>query len=91
MCGARGSIGVPQLAHVLVCTQYLCTFISAASKFVQLRHLWEMQDSGAVSALTWGLSAYTCAGRQVLLQCRLLAWLPSSCVKATGLGSLAGC
>ncbi|XP_040848767.1 solute carrier family 66 member 3 isoform X2 [Ochotona curzoniae] len=40
---------------------YLCTFISAASKFVQLRHLWETQDSGAVSALTWGLSAYTCA------------------------------
>ncbi|XP_012781715.2 solute carrier family 66 member 3 [Ochotona princeps] len=42
---------------------YLCTFISAASKFVQLRHLWETQDSGAVSALSWGLSAYTCAAR----------------------------
>ncbi|XP_020017040.1 solute carrier family 66 member 3 isoform X2 [Castor canadensis] len=39
----------------------LCTFISAASKFAQLQYLWKAQDSGAVSALTWGLSAYTCA------------------------------
>ncbi|MBZ3885280.1 PQ-loop repeat-containing protein 3 [Sciurus carolinensis] len=39
----------------------LCTFISAASKFAQLQYLWKVQDSGAVSALTWGLSAYTCA------------------------------
>lgn len=44
---------------------HLCTLISAASKFVQLRHLWETQDSGAVSALTWGLAAYTCAARIV--------------------------
>ncbi|XP_047378588.1 solute carrier family 66 member 3 isoform X1 [Sciurus carolinensis] len=41
----------------------LCTFISAASKFAQLQYLWKVQDSGAVSALTWGLSAYTCATR----------------------------
>ncbi|XP_068925016.1 solute carrier family 66 member 3 isoform X2 [Petaurus breviceps papuanus] len=39
----------------------LCTFISAASKFAQLQYLWEARDSGAVSALTWSLSAYTCA------------------------------
>uniref|UniRef100_A0A8C5JY57 Solute carrier family 66 member 3 n=1 Tax=Jaculus jaculus TaxID=51337 RepID=A0A8C5JY57_JACJA len=38
----------------------LCTFISAASKFAQLQCLWKAQDSEAVSALTWGLSAYTC-------------------------------
>ncbi|KAM4867826.1 solute carrier family 66 member 3 [Thomomys bottae] len=43
----------------------LCTFISAASKFAQLQYLWKAQDSGAVSALTWGLSAYTCATRIV--------------------------
>lgn len=41
----------------------LCTVISAASKFAQLQYLWKAQDSGAVSALTWGLSAYTCATR----------------------------
>ncbi|XP_004696093.1 solute carrier family 66 member 3 [Echinops telfairi] len=41
----------------------LCTFISAASKFAQLQHLWKTKDSGAVSALTWSLSAYTCATR----------------------------
>ncbi|XP_015335462.1 solute carrier family 66 member 3 [Marmota marmota marmota] len=41
----------------------LCTFISAASKFAQLQYLWKVQDSGAVSALTWGLAAYTCATR----------------------------
>ncbi|XP_008571178.1 PREDICTED: PQ-loop repeat-containing protein 3 isoform X2 [Galeopterus variegatus] len=41
----------------------LCTFISAASKFVQLQHLWKTRDSGAVSALTWSLSSYTCATR----------------------------
>ncbi|NWW09547.1 PQLC3 protein, partial [Oreocharis arfaki] len=39
----------------------LCTFISAASKLVQLQHLWQTKDSGQASALTWGLSAYTCA------------------------------
>ncbi|XP_069350557.1 solute carrier family 66 member 3 isoform X2 [Eulemur rufifrons] len=39
----------------------LCTFISAASKFAQLQCLWKTRDSGAVSALTWSLSAYTCA------------------------------
>ncbi|XP_042536665.1 solute carrier family 66 member 3 [Dipodomys spectabilis] len=43
----------------------LCTFISAASKFAQLQYLWKAQDSGAVSALTWALSAYTCATRIV--------------------------
>ncbi|XP_005867328.1 PREDICTED: PQ-loop repeat-containing protein 3 [Myotis brandtii] len=41
----------------------LCTFISAASKFAQLQCLWKTQDSGAVSALTWGLASYTSATR----------------------------
>ncbi|KAM9201359.1 solute carrier family 66 member 3 isoform 2-T2 [Dugong dugon] len=41
----------------------LCTFISAASKFAQLQYLWKTRDSGAVSALTWSLSSYTCATR----------------------------
>ncbi|XP_025892874.1 PQ-loop repeat-containing protein 3 [Nothoprocta perdicaria] len=41
----------------------LCTLISAASKFAQLRCLWQTKDSGQVSALTWALSAYTCATR----------------------------
>ncbi|XP_037593249.1 solute carrier family 66 member 3 isoform X1 [Cebus imitator] len=40
-----------------------CTFISAASKFAQLHCLWKTRDSGAVSALTWSLSSYTCATR----------------------------
>uniref|UniRef100_A0A8U7MMJ8 Solute carrier family 66 member 3 n=2 Tax=Corvus TaxID=30420 RepID=A0A8U7MMJ8_CORMO len=41
----------------------LCTFVSAASKLVQLQHLWQTKDSGQASALTWGMSAYTCATR----------------------------
>ncbi|XP_057226468.1 solute carrier family 66 member 3 [Malurus melanocephalus] len=41
----------------------LCTFISGASKLVQLHHLWQTKDAGQTSALTWGLSAYTCAAR----------------------------
>ncbi|XP_062345679.1 solute carrier family 66 member 3 isoform X1 [Cinclus cinclus] len=41
----------------------LCTFISAASKLVQLQHLWQTEDSGQASALTWGMGAYTCATR----------------------------
>ncbi|NWU06443.1 PQLC3 protein, partial [Cephalopterus ornatus] len=41
----------------------LCTFISAASKLVQLWCLWQTKDSGEVSALTWSMSAYTCATR----------------------------
>uniref|UniRef100_A0A8D2PT49 Solute carrier family 66 member 3 n=1 Tax=Zosterops lateralis melanops TaxID=1220523 RepID=A0A8D2PT49_ZOSLA len=40
----------------------MCTFISAASKVVQLQHLWQTKDSGQASALTWGMSVYTCAG-----------------------------
>ncbi|XP_048209367.1 solute carrier family 66 member 3 [Perognathus longimembris pacificus] len=43
----------------------LSTFIGAASKLAQLQCLWKARDSGAVSALTWGLSAYTCATRIV--------------------------
>ncbi|NXE21279.1 PQLC3 protein, partial [Ardeotis kori] len=39
----------------------LCTLISAASKLVQLRYLWQTKDSGQVSALTWSMSTYTCA------------------------------
>nr|XP_042704646.1 solute carrier family 66 member 3 isoform X1 [Chrysemys picta bellii] len=45
--------------------QNLCTLISAASKFAQLRCLWQTRDSGQVSALTWSMSAYTCATRIV--------------------------
>ncbi|NXI10268.1 PQLC3 protein, partial [Irena cyanogastra] len=41
----------------------LCTFVSAASKLVQLQHLWETKDSGQASALTWGMSVYTSATR----------------------------
>ncbi|NXU86622.1 PQLC3 protein, partial [Xiphorhynchus elegans] len=41
----------------------LCTFISAASKLVQLQCLWKSKDSGQVSALSWGLAAYTCASK----------------------------
>ncbi|XP_063280869.1 solute carrier family 66 member 3 isoform X1 [Prinia subflava] len=41
----------------------LCTFVSAASKLVQLQHLWHTKDSGQASALTWGMAVYTCAAR----------------------------
>ncbi|NXR98010.1 PQLC3 protein, partial [Oxylabes madagascariensis] len=41
----------------------LCTFVSAASKVVQLQHLWQTKDSGQASALTWGMAVYTCAGK----------------------------
>ncbi|NWH30773.1 PQLC3 protein, partial [Chloropsis hardwickii] len=41
----------------------LCTFVSAASKLVQLQHLWESKDSGQASALTWGMSVYTSASK----------------------------
>ncbi|XP_008160632.1 solute carrier family 66 member 3 [Eptesicus fuscus] len=41
----------------------LCTLLSAASKFAQLQCLWAARDAGAVSALTWGLAAYTSATR----------------------------
>ncbi|NWZ44635.1 PQLC3 protein, partial [Brachypodius atriceps] len=41
----------------------LCTFVSAASKLVQLQHLWQTKDSGQASALTWGMSVYTCASK----------------------------
>ncbi|KAM9382863.1 solute carrier family 66 member 3 [Phaethornis superciliosus] len=41
----------------------LCTLISAASKLAQLWCLWQTKESGQASALTWGLSAYTCATR----------------------------
>ncbi|NWQ74882.1 PQLC3 protein, partial [Columbina picui] len=40
-----------------------CTLISAASKLAQLRCLWQTKDSGQVSALTWSMSAYTCASK----------------------------
>lgn len=45
-----------------ICKQNFCTFISAASKFAQLQYLWKTRDSGAVSALTWSLASYSCAG-----------------------------
>ncbi|XP_015476943.1 solute carrier family 66 member 3 isoform X1 [Parus major] len=41
----------------------VCTFISAASKLVQLQHLWQTKDSGQVSTLTWGMSVYTSSAR----------------------------
>uniref|UniRef100_A0A674H3X6 Solute carrier family 66 member 3 n=1 Tax=Taeniopygia guttata TaxID=59729 RepID=A0A674H3X6_TAEGU len=40
----------------------LCTLVSAASKLVQLQHLWETKDAGQASALTWGTSVYASAG-----------------------------
>ncbi|XP_048364780.1 solute carrier family 66 member 3 [Sphaerodactylus townsendi] len=41
----------------------LSTLVSAASKFAQLRCLWQTKDSGQVSTLTWILATYTCAAR----------------------------
>ncbi|XP_031696755.1 solute carrier family 66 member 3 [Anarrhichthys ocellatus] len=41
----------------------LCTFISAASKFVQLQCLWRSKDAGQVSALSWAMATYTCMAR----------------------------
>ncbi|XP_003215467.1 solute carrier family 66 member 3 [Anolis carolinensis] len=48
---------------ILDLTMNLSTLISAASKLVQLRYLWQTKDSGQVSATTWGLAIYTCATR----------------------------
>lgn len=53
--------------------QILCTFVSAASKLVQLKHLWETKDPGQASALTWGLSAYTCASKLQTAWCEVLS------------------
>ncbi|KAI1241240.1 hypothetical protein IHE44_0009710 [Lamprotornis superbus] len=47
--------------RALFYTVNLCTLVSAASKLVQLQHLWQTKDSGQASALTWGMGAYTCA------------------------------
>uniref|UniRef100_A0A3Q3N0P9 Solute carrier family 66 member 3 n=1 Tax=Labrus bergylta TaxID=56723 RepID=A0A3Q3N0P9_9LABR len=44
----------------------LCTFISAASKLTQLQCLWRSKDAGQVSALSWALATYTCAGKCTL-------------------------
>ncbi|KAM4772373.1 solute carrier family 66 member 3 [Rhinophrynus dorsalis] len=41
----------------------LCTLISASSKFIQIQYLWQTQDSGQASALTWALATYTSATR----------------------------
>ncbi|XP_031360314.2 solute carrier family 66 member 3 [Lonchura striata] len=41
----------------------LCTLVSAASKLVQLQHLWETKDAGQANALTWGMSVYASATR----------------------------
>lgn len=41
----------------------LSTVVSAASKFAQLRCLWQSKDAGQVSTLTWSLATYTCATR----------------------------
>ncbi|NXE50844.1 PQLC3 protein, partial [Casuarius casuarius] len=48
---------------ILELAMNLCTLISAASKLAQLRCLWQTKDSGQVSALTWSMSAYTCASK----------------------------
>lgn len=53
--------------------QNMCTFISAASKVVQLQHLWQTKDSGQASALTWGMSVYTCAGKLQRAWCEVLS------------------
>ncbi|NXN67143.1 PQLC3 protein, partial [Himantopus himantopus] len=53
----------------------LCTFISAASKLAQLRCLWQTKDSGQVSALTWSMSAYTCASKLWATCCEALTFL----------------
>ncbi|NXC16237.1 PQLC3 protein, partial [Corythaeola cristata] len=50
----------------------LCTLISAASKLAQLRCLWQTKDSGQVSALTWSMSAYTCASKLWATWCEAL-------------------
>ncbi|NXX70389.1 PQLC3 protein, partial [Spizella passerina] len=41
----------------------LCTLASAASRLVQLQHLWETKDARQASALTWGMSVYASAGK----------------------------
>uniref|UniRef100_A0A8C5IUR9 Solute carrier family 66 member 3 n=1 Tax=Junco hyemalis TaxID=40217 RepID=A0A8C5IUR9_JUNHY len=41
----------------------LCTLVSAASRLVQLQHLWETKDAREASALTWGMSVYASAAR----------------------------
>lgn len=52
--------------------QSLCTFISAASKFVQLQCLWRSKNAGQVSAITWAMASYTCLG-EYGQTCRLTA------------------
>uniref|UniRef100_A0A8C0UI53 Solute carrier family 66 member 3 n=1 Tax=Cyanistes caeruleus TaxID=156563 RepID=A0A8C0UI53_CYACU len=51
----------------------VCTFISAASKLVQLQHLWQTKDSGQVSTLTWGMSVYTSSGKLETTWCEALS------------------
>ncbi|XP_066496078.1 solute carrier family 66 member 3 isoform X3 [Tiliqua scincoides] len=41
----------------------MSTLVSTASKYAQLKYLWQTRDSGQVSALTWGIAVYTCATR----------------------------
>ncbi|XP_029451761.1 PQ-loop repeat-containing protein 3-like [Rhinatrema bivittatum] len=48
-------------SRILDLAMNLCTFISASSKLVQLQSLWQTKTAGQVSALTWGLAAFTCA------------------------------
>lgn len=49
---------------ILPFLQNLSTVVSAASKLAQLQCLWQTRDSEQVSATTWGLAIYTCAGKQ---------------------------
>ncbi|XP_042302239.1 solute carrier family 66 member 3 [Sceloporus undulatus] len=48
---------------ILDLTMNLSTLISAASKLMQLRCLWQTKDSGQVSAATLSLAIYTCTTR----------------------------
>uniref|UniRef100_A0A8D2NG17 PQ-loop repeat-containing protein 3 n=1 Tax=Zonotrichia albicollis TaxID=44394 RepID=A0A8D2NG17_ZONAL len=49
----------------------LCTLVSAASRLVQLQHLWETKDARQANALTWGMSVYASAGKLQTAWCEV--------------------
>ncbi|KAF2982193.1 hypothetical protein EK904_002617 [Melospiza melodia maxima] len=53
----------------------LCTLVSAASRLVQLQHLWETKDARQASALTWGMSVYASAGKLQTAWSRIITTL----------------
>ncbi|XP_042189474.1 solute carrier family 66 member 3 isoform X2 [Callorhinchus milii] len=54
----------------------MSTFISASSKYAQLKSLRETRDSGQVSALTWGFAVYTSAVvTRFVVICALNLWV----------------